>query len=80
MKRFLSASAAAVLSAALLVSAPSFAQTQTADAVMTGMSELGINTEGMVLTEEQVLQVEAILSGTDPDADKVAQINQLLGL
>jgi hypothetical protein len=80
MKRFLIAISAAALSAALLVGSPAFAQEQTADAVMTGMSELGINVEGLVLTEEQVLQVEAILNGTDADAEKVAQINQLLGL
>lgn len=80
MKRFLVGISAAALSAALLAGAPAFSQEQTADAVMTGMSELGINVEGLVLTEDQVLQVQTILNGTDGDADKVAKINTLLGL
>lgn len=80
MKRLLVATSAAALSAALLVGAPTFAQTQTADAVLTGIAELGIPTEGLVLTEDQVLEVEAILNGTEGDADKVAKINTLLGL
>ncbi len=80
MNRFLAAASAAALSVALLSGAPTFAQTQTADAVMTGMSELGMNVEGLVLTEEQVLQVEAILNdaGQTPE-DKTAAINALLG-
>jgi hypothetical protein len=72
---------AAALSFALLAGAPVVAQTQTADAVMAGMAQLGMDTEGLVLTEEQVLQVEAILNDAGPDdSAKVAQINQLLGL
>jgi len=80
MKRLIVAASAAALSAALLVGAPTFAQTQTADAVLTGIAELGIPTEGLVLTEEQVLQVQTILNGADGNEDKVAKINTLLGL
>jgi hypothetical protein len=65
---------------ALLAGSPVGAQQQTADAVMDGMAQLGIETEGLVLTEEQVLQVETILNGTGEESEKVSQINQLLGL
>ena len=81
MNRILAIASAAAVSLALLSGAPAFAQAQTADAVMTGMSELGINTEGLVLTEEQVLQVEAVLNdaGQTPE-EKTAAINTLLGM
>ncbi len=80
MKRLLSAASAAALSLALLAGAPLVAQEQTADAVMTGMAELGMDVEGMVLTEEQVLQIQAILSeGSEEETTKVDRIEELLG-
>ena len=80
MKRLLAAASAAALSAALLAGAPTFAQDQTADAAMTGMSQLGINTDGLMLTEDQVLQVTSILNDASRDeTEKVAAINELLG-
>jgi hypothetical protein len=79
MRRFVSAACAAALSA-VLAGAPALAQTQTADAVMDQMAELGIETEGLMLTEEQVLQVEAILNEASDPSDKVSRINELLGL
>lgn len=80
MTRFLSAASAAALSLALLAGAPLVAQEQTADAVMAEMAELGIDTEGMVLTEEQVLQIQAILSeGSEEEETKVSRIEELLG-
>ena len=77
MKRILTAAA---LGLALFSAAPviTFAQQQTADAVMDGMEALGMKTEGLVLTEEQVLQVEAVLNGSDDESAKVAKINELL--
>lgn len=81
MKHLLSAASAAALSFALLAGAPAVAQEQTEDAVMAGLAELGMDTSGMTLTEEQVLQVQAILNdaGTS-DEDKVMQIEALLGM
>ena len=81
MKRLFVAASAAALAVALVAGAPSFAQTQTADAVLTGIAELGINTDGLVLTEEQVLEVQTILNdASQDDAAKVTAINTLLGL
>lgn len=80
MKTMLATASAIALSFALLTGAPVVAQEQTADAVMTGMSELGMDVEGMVLTEEQVLQIQAILNeGSEEDETKVARIEELLG-
>ncbi len=80
MKPILTSASALALALALLAGAPAVAQEQTADAVMTGMTQLGMDTEGMVLTEEQVLQVQAVLSTTDDDRIKVDRIEELLGM
>lgn len=81
MKRLLVAASTVALSVALLAGAPAFAQEQTADAVMTGMSQLGIETDGLTLTDDQVLQVNTILSDASrDDTEKVSAINELLGM
>ncbi len=80
MTRLFAAASAAMLSLALVAGVPAVAQEQTADAVMTGMAELGMDTEGLVLTEDQVLQIQTILNGTNDDNEKVDEINQLLGM
>ena len=80
VKSMLSTASAVALSFALLAGVPAGAQEQTADAVMNEMSELGMDVEGMVLTEEQVLQIQAILGeGSEEDTTKVDRINELLG-
>lgn len=78
MKRIL---AAAALGAVIFAAAPvaTFAQQQTADAVMDGMEALGMKTDGLVLTEEQVLQIEAVLNGTEQDSMKVSKIDEIIG-
>ncbi len=80
MRRLTIAAAAAAVSVFVVAGAPAFAQEQTADAALTGMAQLGIDTEGVMLTEEQVLQITAILSdaGLD-DAEKTEQINVITG-
>ena len=80
MKFMLTTASAVALSFALLAAAPVAAQEQTADAVMNGMTQLGMDVEGLVLTEEQVLQIQAILNeGSEEDQNKVDRINELLG-
>lgn len=69
---------AVLLSIALLGGAPAFSQEQTADAVMTGMAELGMEVEGLVLSEEQVLEIQAVLNDTIDDTEKVTAIEALL--
>lgn len=79
MKRIFTAAAIAAVSAALTIGLPATAQEQTADAVMTELAELGMETDGLVLTEEQVLSIQAILSDASYDeAEKVAQIEAMV--
>jgi hypothetical protein len=80
MTRLLLAASASALSLTLLAGAPSFAQTRTAEQVLLTMSGLGIETEGLVLTEEQVRQVELILETNDDDPEKITRIKALLGM
>lgn len=82
MRRVLSRAAAGLLALGLIAGAPvvTMAQVQTAEAVLDQMAALGMKTEGLVLTEDQVLQIESILNGTDDDSAKVAAINELLGM
>lgn len=81
MRRYLSAAPAAALALALLAGAPVFAAQHTADVMMTRLTELGISVEGVELTEEQMGQVQLILSDANlTDENKVAAINELLGL
>jgi len=78
MRRVILAAAAATVSFGMLA-APVFAQTQTAEATISSMSELGMNVEGLVLTEEQVLQIQAVLNdASQDDTEKVAAIEALL--
>lgn len=50
-------------------------------AIVSGLNELGLSAEELILTDEQILQVEEILnSQTDTDDEKIARINALLGL
>ena len=81
MERFLSTASAAALAFALVAGAPVIAQEQTAEAAIAGMSQLGMNVDGLVLTNDQVLQITSILNdeGSDPE-EKVARINELLGM
>jgi hypothetical protein len=79
MARLFNAASAAALSLIMLAAAPVGAQEQTADAVMAELAELGIDTDGMALTDEQVLAVQAVLSDAGTrESDKVAQIETLL--
>jgi len=78
VKNILASASAALLAITLLGGAPAFAQDQTADAVMTGMAELGMEVEGLVLTEEQVLEIQAVLNDTIDDTAKVTAIETLL--
>lgn len=79
MKKFLSAVSAAALSMALLSGAPALAQDQqTIDAVMAGMAELGFDTAGMELSEDQVLRIQAILNEASDDSAKTSQIETVV--
>jgi hypothetical protein len=74
--RFLIATAVAALLAAS-VSAPSLAQVQLAEEVAAKLTMLGID-QTLILTEEQLMDVELVLNGTESDQTKVDEINAIL--
>jgi hypothetical protein len=74
--RFLIATAVAALLAAS-VSAPSLAQVQLAEEVAAKLTMLGID-QTLILTEEQLMDVELVLNGTESDQTKVDESNAIL--
>ncbi|MBP7003105.1 hypothetical protein [Amaricoccus sp.] len=70
--------AAAALALALMSAPAALAQAETAEAVLDQMAALGVEVEGLVLTEDQVLRIESVLDGTDGDEAKVAEIEKIL--
>ena len=79
MRKVISAASAAVLSLGLLVATPGLAQVELGQSVVNGLTELGIDPEGWVLTEEQVLQLENVLNSDDSEDEKRAQIEAIVG-
>jgi hypothetical protein len=80
MRKVLNAAASLAVVLVLTGVAPAMAQVELAENIQTGLSELGIATDGLVLTEEQVLQIENILNDASMDAaGKTAQINEIIG-
>jgi hypothetical protein len=69
----------AALAAALIAAAPVAAQ-QIIETAMAGMQRLGIDVSGVTITEEQALQIEAIVNEpATENPEKVTQIEALLG-
>jgi hypothetical protein len=68
---------AAALSLGLLAAGPALAQVQLAEEVEAKLTMLGIDTT-MIVTEEQLLEIEGVLNGTDTDDTKTEAINVIL--
>lgn len=77
MKTFTTLTSAAALSLAIAAGAPAFAQ--MSDAVSTGLAQLGFATDGLMLTEEQELEVQNVINSSDDDDTKKARIEQIIG-
>jgi hypothetical protein len=75
-RSFVAAVSAALLTVSLSV--PAFAQVQLAEEVITKLTELGFDMTDVVVTEEQVLQLEGVLNGTDPADVQKAEIEKIL--
>lgn len=67
---------AAALSLCLLAG-PALAQVELAEEVESELTALGIDTT-MIVTEEQLLQIENVLGGTEDEDTKTQMINQIL--
>ena len=78
MKRNLvTAVSAAVLSLSLLAG-PALSQVQLAAEVLEKLTMLGFDMTDVVVTEEQVLELENVLNSTDEDDAKKMQIEEIL--
>jgi hypothetical protein len=78
--KLLTAVSAAALSVALMSAAPVMSQeAQLSDSASQGMSALGIDTTGVVVTADQAAQIENVLGSTEDDSLKKAQIAEILG-
>jgi hypothetical protein len=76
MHRLLLTTVAAALLAAS-ISAPTLAQVQLAEEVAAQLEALGID-QTMILTQEQLSEIELVLNGTESEQSKADQINAIL--
>lgn len=80
MRKLLATASSLAVAFVLFAGAPAVAQVELAENIQTGLSELGIATDGLVLTEDQVMQIENVLNDASAsEADKTAQINAIIG-
>jgi hypothetical protein len=68
---------AAALSLGLLAAGPALAQVQLAEEVEAKLTMLGIDTT-MIVTEEQLLEIEGVLNTNDSDDTKTEAIEVIL--
>jgi hypothetical protein len=78
--KLLTAASAAALTLSLLSGAPVLAQAQQLDeSTVAGLENIGIDTAGLVISEDQAGQIEDVLASGDEDAVKRAQVEEILG-
>lgn len=78
--RLLTAVSAAALSLSLLATVPGAAQVrQLSNSSAIGMSALGIDTTGVMVTADQAAMIENVLGSTDEDSIKKGRIEEILG-
>jgi hypothetical protein len=79
LKRTLIATvSAAALAVSLAALTPALAQAQLSEEVTAKVTGLGIDLTDVVLTEEDVLEIENVLNGTDDDATKTMAIEEIV--
>lgn len=78
MKRYVLAASAAALSISLMAGVPAWSQAELAAEAMEKATMLGVDLTDVVLTEEQVLEIENVLNSDDEDASKTEMINQII--
>src|SRR5690606_183276 len=74
------AASAALLSLALMAGTPAVAQGTLDDAVTAQLISLGFTPDDWVMTEEQVLELQNVLSSTDSDDEKSARVRNIMEL
>jgi hypothetical protein len=78
--RTLGVVSAAALSLSLLAAIPASAQSAQLEAdVAAQLTELGFNTDEMMVTDEQVLEIENVLNSDDEDDIKRQRVEEIVG-
>lgn len=78
--KLMAAASAALLSLSMMVGTPAVAQERLDDAVTAQLISLGFTPGDWVMTEEQVLELQNVLSSTDSDDEKQAQVRNIMEL
>ncbi len=76
----IAAASAALLSVSLLAGAPALAQAQLDDAVSAQLISLGFMPADWVITEEQSLELQNVLSSNETDEIKQGQVRKIMGI
>jgi hypothetical protein len=74
---FAALASAAAVALAVMASAPALAQSQLELQVMGQLRQLGINTSGLELTQQEVVQLQLILNTNDPGMSRQAKREQV---
>jgi hypothetical protein len=74
----LACAAPALLAIAVPAAAPAQAQSQLELQVMGQLRQLGINTNGLQLTQQQVVQLQLMLNTSDPSMSRQAKREQAM--
>ncbi len=74
----LASTAPALLAVAVPATAPALAQSQLELQVMGQLRQLGINTNGLQLTQEQVVQLQLLLNTSDPSISRQVKREQAM--
>jgi hypothetical protein len=74
----LSSAAPALLAIAVPATAPALAQSQLELQVMGQLRQLGINTNGLQLTQQQVVELQLMLNTSDPSMSRQTKREQAL--
>ena len=80
--KFLTTASAALLSTAMFVAAPAFADGhgELVEEVTTGLNAIGMNVEDVDISAEQAAELKNILNGTGDEVEKKMAAETVLGM
>lgn len=76
--KLIAAASAGLLSLSLMAGVPAVAQAQLEDSVTAQLISLGFQPADWVITEEQALELQNVLSSADSDDAKRARVEQIM--
>ena len=78
--KLMAAASAALLSLSMMAGTPAVAQGTLDDAVTAQLISLGFTPDDWVITEEQTLELQNVLSSADSDDEKEARVRSIMEL